>query len=91
MLREELRFDTIEMWLGKISSQLDEIMDAQHHMYDELNRMNRNCECIVQTTVSEIRKSRQNLQQIAENTQITAYNTERIQREIEFQNFMLYY
>lgn len=92
LTRNELRLDQMQHTLTEISNKLDTIIDKQHRIYDEFIDMNRKCDTIIRKTVSlteQVSKSNQSLDQIAANTAIAAYNSERAAQELAIQNFLL--
>ena len=86
-VREELKMDYICHKLEEISDKLDVIIDNQRELHGELVAMNQKCDRMVQMTLETVRNS----ESIVCNTAVTAYNTERIQKELEYQNFMMLY
>ena len=86
-VREEMKMDDILRKLDEISDKLDVIIDNQRALHNELIEINRKCDRMVQMTLETVR----NTESIVCNTAVTAYNTERIQKELEYQNFMMLY
>lgn len=86
-VREEIKINYIYYKLEEISDKLDVIIDNQRELHGELVALNQKCDQMVQLTLETV----QNSQSIACNTAVTAYNTERIQKELEYQNFMMLY
>ena len=94
LIRQELRMDQFQYTLDEISSKLDTIIDNQHRLYGELKNLNTKCDTLISATVKTAQlaaKNNQLLQQVVENTSITAYNSERIKAELRFQNYMMTY
>ncbi len=85
LVRKEIKMDVMQSTMIEISEKLDMLVDQQRELHRDLLQINRKCDNMVDMTVKAARSAGA----IAENTAVTAYNTERIQRELEFQNFML--
>ena len=86
-VREEMKMDDILRRLDEISDKLDVIINNQRALHSELIAINQKCDRMVQLTLNTV----QNTESIVCNTAVTAYNTERIQKELEYQNFMMLY
>lgn len=92
LVRQELRADQFQYTLDEISYKLDDIIDSQREIYGELRNINRRCDYLIDQTNKSVRLAAQNnslLNDAVAQTRITAYNTERIAKETEFQNYML--
>lgn len=92
LIRQELRADQFQYTLDEISYKLDDIIDSQREIYGELRNINRRCDYLIDQTNKSVRLAAQNnslLNDAVAQTRITAYNTERIAKETEFQNYML--
>lgn len=87
LVLRELKADQLQYTLEEISNKLDVIIDKQSEIYRELVRTNKKCDNLIQMTMNNSR----NLRNIENNTSISAYNSERIAQEAEYQNFMLTY
>ncbi|MBQ7574619.1 MAG: hypothetical protein IJT23_10220 [Clostridia bacterium] len=87
LIRKELRMDQMQRSLDDISRKLDEIIDNQREIYGEIVKMNNKCENMIQATL----KMSKNLNNIEQNTAISAYNSERILKEEEYQTFFQTY
>lgn len=91
LVRCELRSDQFQCTLEEISRKLDKIIDNQHGIYSEITKINNKCDRMIRETMKSAEiaaKSNQTLNAAVANTAITAYNTERIARELEFQRFL---
>ena len=94
LIRRELQLQDMTRTLTEIRDKLDEIIDNQKALYSELCDINRKCDHMIDLTLQTVKNSENALKKAnttAINTEIIAYNTERTQRELEFQNFMLLY
>lgn len=94
LVRNELRADQFQCSIEEISCKLDTVIDKQREIYGVISDMNHRCDYLVEQTKKSIKLSAQNnalLSSAVEQTKITAYNTERIAKETEFQNYMLMY
>ena len=92
LVRQELRADQFQYTLDEISYKLDDIIDRQRDIYCELRNVNQRCDYLIDQTNKSVRLAAQNsllLSDAVAQTRITAYNTERIAKETEFQNYML--
>lgn len=92
LVRKELRADRFQCSLDEISYKLDDIIDRQREIYGELRNINQRCDYLIDQTNKSARLAAQNnslLNDAVAQTRITAYNTERIAKETEFQNYML--
>lgn len=86
-VREEMKMDDVLRKLDEISDKLDIVINNQRALHGELLAINQKCDRMVQMTLDTVR----NTESIVCNTALTAYNTERIQKELEYQNFMMLY
>lgn len=92
LVRQELRADHFQHTLDEISYKLDDIIDRQREIYGELRNINHRCDYLIEQTNKSVHLAAQNnslLNDAVVQTKITAYNTERIAKETEFQNYML--
>lgn len=92
LIRRELRDDQLNYTLNEISNKLNILIDSNHQLYSEINIMNNKCDAIVAQTAKTAQICANNskqLSQIASNTEVTAYNSQRIAAEAEFTNYML--
>lgn len=94
LVMQELRHDQLQCTLEDILDKLDVIVDNQHSVYHELMQINNKCDNMVRMTMRAAEtavKNNQLLETAVANTSIAAYNSERISKELAFQNFMLTY
>ncbi len=91
LVNKELRYDQFQCSLNDIAYKLDTIVDRQSELYSAVRRIDRQCDQMTNLTIQMSRKNDKLLNQMVDNTSIAAYNSERISRELAFQNFMLYY
>ncbi len=91
LVRNELRWDQLQCTLEDISQKIDTIIDKQRDIYTDVLQINRKCDKMVSFTVQLAKKTEKIMEQVVANTSIAAYNSERISREVAFQNFMLCY
>lgn len=92
LVRQELRNDQFQYSLDEISRKLDKIISNQHVLYSELLGIESKCDRIISETTKSAQlavKNNQLLDTAVQNSSVAAYNSERIARELEFQNFML--
>ena len=87
LILQELRMDQMQYTLDEICSKLDKIIDHQHALYNDLQKMNKKCDSLISTAIKQASAA----EKTAQNSAIAAYNSERAARELEFQNFMLLY
>lgn len=87
LVRQELRNDHFQESLNEISEKLDAVLDRESELYREIAGLNARCKRMVQ---EEMRQT-EILGEISSNSAIAAYNSERIKKELAFQNFMLLY
>lgn len=91
---QELRQEQMQQTLDEISQKLDKILDNQSLLYKELVEINEQSKIIAKNTIAQLSnsiRSRELLENIENNTAVAAYNSERIEREVLFGNFMLAY
>ena len=87
LVRKELQWEELMGRLTEISDKLDIMIDNTSRLYEDLQGLNRRCDELVSHAV----KASSMIGNIEKNTEITAYNTERIAQEEIFRNFMLVY
>ncbi len=87
LVREELQWEELMRRLTEISDKLDMMIDNTSRLYEDLQRLNRRCDELVSYVV----KTSSALSNIERNTELTAYNTERIAQEEIFRNYLLAY
>ena len=89
LIRKELRYDLMQLTLEDISLKLDSIIDNQSKIYRALCDMNDKS----QQLISSIDKYTNDSTKLMENTknyaELSAYNTDRIAREVEYQRFLM--
>ena len=79
--------------LDRISSQLDEMNNNQRNIYQQLVNLNHKGDTMINQTIKFAEMSAQNnqlLENAVKNTDIAKYNSERIRKELEYQNMMEY-
>ncbi len=94
LIMKELQWEQLKFTLNNIVNRFDELIEKTNRLHDDLREMNATCEIMVNKTsrlVNEMSKSNQLNEKIKENTAVTAYNSERMAKELEFKNFMDYY
>ena len=92
LVRKELRYDQFQCTLEEISRKLDEIIDKQTELYHAICDMNYRCAELVDSVNHSAELASRNsekLESALQNAQLTAYNTERIARENEYQSFLM--
>lgn len=92
LIRKELRADQLQHTLDEISYKLDTIIDNQSKVYTEIVDMNNKCDRLCAATLrmaKDVAANKSSLKAIQENSEIAAYNTERIEAENRYQTFML--
>lgn len=92
LVRNEIRWDQLQLTMWDICTKLDNIIDRQSRIYDKLCSMNDKCERILRNTTESVNKiaaSQKLLERTALQTEITAYNTERIAQEEAYMAFLL--
>ena len=85
LILQEYKYIDIKDTLLEICSKLDEISRGVSCMRHSMDEMNQKSTQLVNQTVRMAKIA----QKASENSAITAYNTERIKKEMEFRNFML--
>lgn len=92
LVSRELKADKMYLKLEEISSKFDTIIDNQHRLYGELTRINERCEQMIENACAAAEIAAENnslLQEAVQNTEIAAYNSERIATENEYQSFLM--
>ena len=87
LIMQELDKAIIKLSLIEISNKLDTVISNQNRLYDELYYINSKCDQMIESTIKQISR----LDDIERNTELTNYCAGRIEKELEFQNFMLLY
>lgn len=87
LIMQELRWDQMQCSLDEISSKLDMIIDNQRMIYSDLKRMNRESTRMIDRLINGVNNLNSNVNDLKA---IEQYNGDRIARELEFQNFMMY-
>jgi hypothetical protein len=93
-VRKELREDAFYIKLEEISQKLDTIISKQDRLYGEIINLNSQCENLIGATMQSAQLAANNnalLSEAVKNTQIAAYNSERIAAEQRYQSFMMTY
>lgn len=102
LVRKELRMDNLENILNGISEKIDTIISQNNRLHSEIVRMNTNSTNLCNDVIREIKANTETQRQVEsivkgidKNTKasscsnaITAYNTERLRKEMEYQKFM---
>ncbi|MBR5279266.1 MAG: hypothetical protein IKU23_08435 [Clostridia bacterium] len=101
LVRQELRMDDLSHKLDYIVQKLDTLINNQHMLYSELIAMNQKCDNLISATMRQTDAllaqnnliSNQNalMEKIQSDTQIAAYNSDRMAREQEFMNYFQRY
>ena len=92
LIMKELRMDQIQSTLDDISNKLDYLIDQQHGIYSELLEVNKKCDTMIDSVVraaDSVSNSNKKITEIANSTEIAAYNSERLSRELEYQNYLM--
>lgn len=79
LVKNEMRMEKLQSSIDDVSRKLDYAINAMEHYKSYLLSMNDKCDRMVSSVVKMVAQNNQ----IAENTAITAYNTERIAKEGE--------
>ena len=87
LIMQELDKQVLQLTLFEIASKLDSLIDNQNRLYSEIYDLNHKCDKLIAATTHQVTV----LNNIQSNTALTAYHADRINRELEFQNFMLLY
>jgi len=93
-VRRELREDAFYIKLDEISQKLDTIIDKTDRLYGEILNLNSQCETLIGETMKSAQIATDNnilLNEAVKNTEIAAYNSERIAAEQKYQSFMMTY
>lgn len=101
LVRQELRLDDLSHKLDYIVQKLDTLINNQHILYSELIAMNTRCDQLISVTMRQTDAllaqnnliSNQNalMDKIQKDTQIAAYNSERMAREQEYMSYFQRY
>lgn len=101
ILEEEIRLDRIILKLDQILIKLDEIKSTQYMLYAAVNEGNNRSAQImssIEQLYSELERRslgqenlNQQLEVLQKNSALTAYNTERIEKELAYMNRMNFY
>ncbi len=89
LVRQDLRADEFHHTLEEISAKMDIIINTQRAIYYELQSINEQCSRLVSESVMQTQlaiNSNETLEQIRNNTAISAYNSGRIRKENEYAN-----
>ena len=87
LIRQELRAEQLIYTLQEISEKLDTIIDQQREIYRELHSINEKCDRMIKLAEKAVKIGEYQVEQ----SEIAAYNLERIRKEEEFQSFMQAY
>lgn len=87
LIMQELRADELKYTLQEISEKLDMIIDQQREIYRELHSINEKCDRMIKLAEKAVKIGEYQVEQ----SEIAAYNLERIRKEEEFQSFMQAY
>ena len=93
-VRRELREDAFYAKLDEISQKLDVLISKTDRLYDEIMTLNSQCETLISATMQSAQIAAKNnalLGEAVKNTEIAAYNSERIAAEQRYQSFMMTY
>ena len=93
-VRRELREDAFYAKLDEISQKLDVLISKTDRLYDEIVSLNSQCETLISATMQSAQIAANNnalLSEAVKNTEIAAYNSERIAAEERYQSFMMTY
>lgn len=92
LVRKDLKDYQISCSLKNISEKLDLIIENQQEIKSELKQMNNTCDNILAQSLKStdiMLKNNTLIDRIARNTELAAYNTERIACEESYQSFLL--
>lgn len=93
LTRRDLREDQINATLERIVEKLDVIIDNLEDIKGELIDINKKCDSILNETIrmsKNIDQGNRTLSELKDKTEVLTYYTERNNRELEYQNFMMY-
>ena len=93
-VRRELREDAFYAKLDEISQKLDVLISKTDRLYDEIVSLNSQCETLISAPMQSAQIAANNnalLSEAVKNTEIAAYNSERIAAEQRYQSFMMTY
>ena len=92
LVKQELHLNAFHYQLSDIASKLDTIIDQNRDIYHELNRLNSQCSQMVQLSFQQNQlalNQSQQLDSIVSNSQIAAYNSQRLLVEQQYENYLL--
>lgn len=86
-IRKEIRWDKMQETVGDISHKLDASIATQNAIREDLRRMSKRSEEMLNNIANEMKSMGYNQSVNA----VAAYNSERIRKELEYQNYILRY
>ncbi len=92
LIRNELKNDQFQYSLKEISNKLDTLIDNTKEIYADLIQMNSRCDKLIKSVENSAKlyaEGTAKLNEIAENTSITAYTVQRINEEAKFAEYMI--
>ncbi len=92
LIRKELKNDQFQYSLNEISNKLDTLIDNTKEIYADLIQMNSKCDKLIKSVENSAKlyaDGNVKLNEIAENTSITAYTVQRINEESQFAEYMI--
>ncbi len=92
LIKKEIQAEKLQYSLEEISRKMDTIIDKQDSIYRQLQAMNSKCDAMIaetRRTAEKIVENNQMLRQIEYNSSVAAYNTQRIEKEMNYQNYIL--
>ena len=88
---EALRQDQLQRTLIEISEKLDQIIENQHRLKDDIRALNVTCDRLLNETIhvsQQLVEGNRHIENIEENTELSAYHAERAAKELEYQNLI---
>ncbi len=91
LIMQELHWDQLNHTLAEISSKFDTIIHQNNRLYSQFIELNEKCSDLIDLTKQSLEKSDKTntlLENIEENTEIAAYNTQRAAAELAYTNYL---
>ena len=93
LVRQELRYDAFHYQLQEISNKLDVIIDQNKAIYSELKAINSKCDTLIEQSIRQMNQTdlmNRSIDEIAKNSSIAAYNSDRCSKELEYARYFGY-
>ncbi len=91
LIRQEIRWDLLQMTVEEIYNKLDELIEINKYIFSSLSELNNKCDKLVASVdnvAREVSRSNRVLQEIQQVESLNAYYNERAAKELEYRNTM---